>query len=111
MEFGTSNSTDHFRGPAQKGPAGSVYERFESAWNSADSAERRPRIQDFLKTVPDTERSTLLSSLLALELKCRIKQGERPRLEDYLPHFPNESEVILSVFQQTGLSENDPTSS
>ena len=53
-------------------------ERFEAAWKSADSADARPRIHDYLMALTEPERSSAFRTLLASELKCRLEDGEQP---------------------------------
>lgn len=84
-------------------------ERFEAAWKSADSSESRPRIQDYLVTIPEPDRSSVFSTLLAVELKCRQQAGEQPILEEYCFQFPDASALIESVFHDTGLSNRART--
>jgi hypothetical protein len=40
-----------------------VCDQFETAWNAAASAEQRPRIEDYLVRLPESERSALLRDL------------------------------------------------
>lgn len=79
-----------------------VCDRFEAAWTSAVSADLRPRIQDFLKTIPETENTELFCSLLARELKCRRQDNELPTVEEYHQRFPEFAHLIPSVFEKSG---------
>ncbi len=59
--------------------------RFELAWQ----AGQRPRIEDVLATVPESDRPALLHELIPLEVYYRRKAGEDPRREAYEQRFPN----------------------
>jgi len=86
-------------------PSRAVCGQFEAAWKSAVSTERRPRIRDFLLTLPENQRSTAFSSLLALELKHRVAAAEQPKAEEYYSLFPDVIELIRSVFEELGLAD------
>jgi WD40 repeat protein len=70
-------------------------ERFELAWKAALTGGSRPRIEDYLAGVPDTERTALLRELVLLELYFRARQGEQARPEEYRERFPALSERWL----------------
>jgi eukaryotic-like serine/threonine-protein kinase len=57
-----------------------------------------PRIEDYLESVPETERSFLLGELLAQELELRVERGECPVPEEYQARFPLHSEIIAGAF-------------
>ena len=57
-----------------------------------------PRIESFLAEAPEVEHDGLLVELLAMELEYRTRQGEAPRLDDYVPRFPQQEGVIAGVF-------------
>jgi tetratricopeptide (TPR) repeat protein len=88
-----------------------VRDRFEAALLSAASAEARPRIDDYLRDLHEPERSEVFCSLLVLELRFRIENGEQPNLEEYLHQFPESASRIKLVFQQTKSGDPAPTSS
>jgi WD40 repeat protein len=70
-------------------------DRFERAWNQGT----RPRIEDYLAEVEESQRPALLEELLRVELELRRRAGEEPVPEDYTPRFPEQAErieVILS---------------
>jgi hypothetical protein len=71
-----------------------VCDRFEDAWK----AGQRPRIEDYLGTTPEPERSKLLEELLHVELAYRRQQGETLALEDYVRRFPKHAELIRAIF-------------
>ena len=72
-----------------------VCDHFERAWE----AGTRPRLETSVEELPEAERPALLRALLAVELECRCREGERPLAEDYRQRFPEHLEVIDSVFQ------------
>src|SRR4051794_26072602 len=89
----------------------SLVEHFEAAWRSADSLDSRPRIQEYLPSLTEPERSAALRTLLALELKCRLERGEQPTESYYQALFPEETSLIRSVFKETGCCDRELTSS
>lgn len=72
-----------------------------------------PRIEHFLALAPDSDRSELLSELLAIELEYLARRGYRPRPEEYLSRFPQCESAISSVFaeQATLRISDEPTGS
>ncbi len=112
MNSGTTNSTNSSMSPSSSGrQAESLRDRFEAALLSAASSEARPRIDDYLRDLPEPERSAVLCSLLAVELRFRIENGEQPNLEEYLDQFPGSANQIKLVFEQTKSGDPAPTSS
>jgi hypothetical protein len=70
-----------------------VRERFE-----ADLlAGRRPRLEDFLPQVEETDRPALLRELLGLELEDRARRGEHPGAEEYHRRLPEYAAVLDEV--------------
>jgi serine/threonine-protein kinase len=59
--------------------------RYEHDW----AAGQRPRIEDYLGEVPESEQPALLRELLPLEADYRRRLGEDPRPEEYLARFPS----------------------
>jgi eukaryotic-like serine/threonine-protein kinase len=57
-----------------------------------------PRIEDFVESVPDSERSFLLGELLAQELELRVARGECPVPAEYHQRFPLESAIVADAF-------------
>ena len=100
MRHGASDPTDTEIRPA--GPASPLCARFEAAWKSAPAAAARPRIQDYLHNLPDTERSEAFGPLLMTELRCRRAAGEDPSAADYLSCFPEEARRIRAIFDEIG---------
>jgi WD40 repeat protein/serine/threonine protein kinase len=68
-------------------------ERFEAAW----LAGQRPRIEDYLGSLPEPDRAALLCELIALEAAQRRRCGEQPRPEDYRDRFPTLDPAWLAV--------------
>src|SRR5437660_1213230 len=98
MKQGTWGSADR----SSSELADSLRARFESAWRGADSQAARPRIQDYLRSAPESERSTMLHTLLALEVKFRRERGEQPTAGEYYQLFPEETGLIESLFGGRG---------
>ena len=70
-------------------------DRFERAWDQGT----RPRNEDYLAEVEESQRPALLEELLRVELELRRRAGDEPVPEDYTPRFPEHAkriEVILS---------------
>jgi serine/threonine protein kinase/formylglycine-generating enzyme required for sulfatase activity/tetratricopeptide (TPR) repeat protein len=65
-----------------------VCDQFEAAWKVAESNGKRPRIEDYLTKLPESERVALLRELIALDIAYRKNAGENPRPEDYRERFP-----------------------
>jgi hypothetical protein len=55
-----------------------VCDRFEGAWKNAGSADRRPRIEDYLGDTPQPDRSALVRELILLEVEYRCRAGDHP---------------------------------
>jgi serine/threonine protein kinase/O-acetyl-ADP-ribose deacetylase (regulator of RNase III) len=72
-----------------------VCDRFEQAWK----AGRRPRIEEYLTEVPESDRVRLFRELLGLEIELRCDGGERPTPREYAPRFPGHDELIRAAFQ------------
>src|SRR5207247_9438291 len=58
----------------------------------------QPRIEDFPDAVPEPGRPELLRQLLVVEVQYRLRGGERPAPEDYLPRFPGHDGTIAAAF-------------
>jgi tRNA A-37 threonylcarbamoyl transferase component Bud32 len=81
-----------------------VCDRFEAAWKAAGCMEQRPRIEDYVRDVPEPEHSALLRELLVLEMAQRGRAGETLRLEDYQARFPTLEPQWLASVRQEGCS-------
>ena len=69
-------------------------DRFEAAWQ----AGQRPRLERYLAKVPRVNREAVLEELLGLELHYRVRQGDVPRLREYLRRFPRDAARIESIW-------------
>jgi serine/threonine protein kinase/Flp pilus assembly protein TadD len=82
-----------------------VCDRFEAAWKIVESTGQRPDIEDYLRDTPDSERSILLSELIALDIAYRRRAGESPRKEDYQDRFTafdcSKLAMLLSAIPET----------
>jgi hypothetical protein len=85
--------TESFRPPTSD--AIDACDRFQNAWQAALAGGPRPRIEDFLKGVPEPERIPVLCELVLLDLDFRVRLGEQPRVEDYRNRFPSLGEKWL----------------
>ena len=65
-----------------------ICDAFEAAWRAARSSGARPRIEDFLRDMPEPGRALLLRELLLAEVHYRRQLGEHPQPEDYQARFP-----------------------
>jgi WD40 repeat protein/serine/threonine protein kinase len=57
---------------------------FEAAWKIG----QRPRLEDYLEGLPETDRLNVLRELIPLEIDYRRLLGEEPGPEEYLERFP-----------------------
>jgi WD40 repeat protein/formylglycine-generating enzyme required for sulfatase activity/serine/threonine protein kinase len=69
-------------------------ERFERAWKKGP----RPRIEDFLIEVPESQWPPLLQELMRVEGELRARAGEGPTADEYRRRFPEHGDVVASVF-------------
>jgi eukaryotic-like serine/threonine-protein kinase len=69
---------------------------FEAGWKAGSC----PRVEDFLGDASGAERADLLNELLLLDLDYRFRLGEQPTVEEYQSRFPNDKNLVRSVFQQ-----------
>ncbi|WP_169976690.1 tetratricopeptide repeat protein [Tautonia rosea] len=80
-------------------------DRFEAAWLRGD----RPRIEDYLSEVPESDRSSLIRELLVVELAYRRRSGEAPTSEDYVDRFfDGDSDTLLDLFRNQDERELAP---
>jgi eukaryotic-like serine/threonine-protein kinase len=70
-------------------------DRFESVWRAGD----RPRIEGYLEVVPEPCRTILFLELLKRELELRVREGERPNVEEYCPRFPDQAPAVVEILQ------------
>ena len=67
-------------------------DRFERAWKQGT----RPRIEDYLTEVDESQRPALLEELLRVELELRRRDGEEPGAADYAARFPQHTALDRS---------------
>jgi len=87
--------------PAAETEVARLCEGFQKRWESGD----RPRIEDFLIETGEIDQSTLLSRLIMLDVRERVRHGERPQLDDYISRFPSSADVIsrlTPLFRDSG---------
>ena len=70
-------------------------DRFERAWKQGT----RPRIEDHLTAVEESQRPALLVELLRVELELRRREGEQPGPEDYAARFPRHTALVEAVLR------------
>jgi eukaryotic-like serine/threonine-protein kinase len=69
-------------------------DRFERAWKTGP----RPRIEDYLAEVQESQRPALLEELLRVDVELRSRDGEEPGPDDYAARFPHHTSLIRAVF-------------
>jgi serine/threonine protein kinase len=69
-------------------------DQFEAAWRSGS----RQTIEELLLQVAGSERGLLFRELLEIELQLRQRGGEAPQLDDYRQRFPDDLDVVETVF-------------
>jgi serine/threonine-protein kinase len=80
-----------------------VCNRFEGCWRRG----ARPRIEDFLAEVDDTEGAALLGELVQLEVYHRRRRGEDCRATDYLGRFPELEPAWLTDILEAAGADTD----
>jgi formylglycine-generating enzyme required for sulfatase activity len=73
-----------------------VCEAFKIAWRTG----QRPRIDDYLGRRTGHERAAAFQVLLAGEIECRTRAGERPACGEYEARFPHFADLIKGVFER-----------
>src|SRR5439155_25878856 len=71
-------------------------DHFEKAWK----AQRKPRIEDYLKKVNDPSRASLFRSLLSCELTLLRQQGVATEAKSYQARFPADSSLVGQIFSE-----------
>jgi hypothetical protein len=74
-----------------------ICDSFEAAWKTVESASQRPRIEEYLGTTPEPERSALLRELTALDIAYRRRAEEEIQTEEYGDRFPALNPAELSA--------------
>ena len=67
-------------------------------FEAACKAGKRPRIEVYLGTCPEPERTVLFEMLLGIELELRRDAGDRPEPGEYHDRFPAHTTAINKVF-------------
>jgi serine/threonine protein kinase len=84
-------------------PRSSVLERIDQLcdrYESARLAGHQPRMDDYLREVPESERAVLFRELLKLDLHYRRQQKETPTEAEYCQPFPEYSNLIHAIFHE-----------
>jgi serine/threonine-protein kinase len=73
---------------------------FEGSWQAclAGDGTSRPRPEDHLAGAAQSDVPLLVRELLCLDAAYRMRLGESPALEDYLPRFPGREEAVRAAF-------------
>lgn len=82
-----------------------ICDNFEKAWKGG----QRPRIESYLQLVPTADQSALLTELLPLELELRGGYASHYDLPDYLSRFPDQSDLVESLFTEIPSLFDSPT--
>ena len=73
-----------------------VCNRFASALKAGD----QPRLEDYLQDAAASDRDDLLRDLLLLDLEHRARQGDSPEVSGYRRRFPQQPDVVASVWNE-----------
>lgn len=81
--------------------------RFENALKQGEN----PRIEESLIAEPydSAMRRVVLHELLALEVEYRMRCGESPQADEYKQRFPDERDLVSSVFDTLDSGPGDPS--
>jgi serine/threonine protein kinase len=77
---------------AEPGGLAEICSEFEDAWRNG-----RPRIEQILEQMQPFERPALLSHLIGIEVRHRLRLGETPRPDEYVTRFPDDSETVVGL--------------
>jgi hypothetical protein len=72
-------------------------DEFEAEWK----AGRRPAIETYLARGVPAGRAPLLRELLALEMECRLRKGERLTPGEYQLRFAQEADAVAAAFAKS----------
>ena len=78
-----------------------MFEPLCMAFNRGCVDGHRPQIESFVATVERGRQPALLARLLTIEVEYRRSRGERPRIEDYSPRFPEHRAILDAVLVDT----------
>jgi serine/threonine-protein kinase len=84
-------------------PLQTIVALFKSAWKHG----QRPSINDYLPPDRPEFRRDLLAELARVEMKLRLRAGERVRAEEYLQHYPELAEDPDAVRRLVALEPPD----
>ena len=79
-----------------------ICDQFESSWRT----HRRPQIETYLEKVEPKDRRSLLRELLFVEIEYRLQSDERLNADEFHARFPNEEDVVNSVFFAASTTES-----
>ena len=72
-----------------------ICDRYENAWN-----DEKPRIEDYLCGIPESERWIILRELLLLDVALHRQSNDRPKLNEYQQRFPEYAELVEVVLRK-----------
>jgi serine/threonine-protein kinase len=82
-----------------------VCRRFEDAWKTAGTPDRRPCIEEFVADLTEPVHPQVVLELIRLEADYRRRTGDEPRLADYQKRFPS---LSLDQFARSRSPGPDP---
>ncbi len=88
------SGSDHLSSLSLSGRIDALCDEFEVEFR----AGRRPKIQTYLDRVPVAEQAALLRELIAVDIECRVQQGESPAHEDYGRLVRDGASVLTELF-------------
>jgi eukaryotic-like serine/threonine-protein kinase len=78
-----------------------------SRFKNALQTNPEVRIQDFVADVSGIERQVLLRELIRIEIEDRRQRGQMPGQDHYSSQFPDESDLVATVFETVDLAGTD----
>src|SRR5579885_2665005 len=73
-------------------------DQFEDGWREG----RKPRIEDYIRDLPEPHRGQLLSDLLDVELELRLGGADKPTPDEYERRFPLDTALLRAAFVNVG---------
>jgi serine/threonine protein kinase len=83
-----------------------IHSRFAAAWEIG----LRPELEAYLEEVPAADRPVLVRALLAVEIPCRGRLGDRPNLAEYQQRYPEAAECLAELFANLAVARSDTSS-
>lgn len=86
---------------AQQGQSFDLLRKIDQACVNFELAARMggsPRVEEFLFSIDEESRPSLLQRLLTQEMELRARSGEAPTLEEYRQRFPEQSRLVKYVY-------------